>query len=79
MTDISKFDRDIDIVNVENYRRNGLDNPNQKIYRCVLCKTATYLDDSYSRRGHKLICIGCFLGAFKDDAEKLAMWQNDRI
>lgn len=54
-----EYDRNIDLVNIEIFKRTGTDNANEKRYRCVICKKPVSLDDGCSSKGHKFICWQC--------------------
>lgn len=58
MVDI-EYDKDLDIVNIEVFDRTGTYNETERRFRCVCCKKPTCIADSYSSRGHRMICLSC--------------------
>ena len=58
MADI-EYDKDLDIVNIEVFDRTGTYNETERRFRCVCCKKPTCIAESYSSRGHRMICLSC--------------------
>ena len=72
-----EYDHDIDIVNIEVFRRFGVEAPSVPRHRCVICKKPVSIDDSYSFNGHMLICMGCFRKYFDGELHKVNEWKNE--
>ena len=73
-----EYDHDIDIVNIEVFKRFGIEDPSVPRYRCVICKKPVSIDDSYSFSGHTLICTGCFYKHFDGELHKVNEWKNEK-
>lgn len=76
MSDVLEYDKDLDVVNIEVFERNGLIDPMKNRHRCVLCRQPTSIDGSYSHSGHKLVCRSCLWTRFGGDIISLSRWQN---
>lgn len=74
------YDNDINIVNVELYQRNGVENDFENRYRCVCCKKPVSISNSHSSCGHRLICSDCYIKYFNCNTLKAYAWmRKDRI
>ena len=76
MVDI-EYDRDLDTVNIEVFKRTGFDNGAERCFRCVCCKDPICLDEGYSSRGRRMICEQCFNTKFDGNILKAHDWMQE--
>ena len=66
-----KYDKKIDADNIKIFSIYGINESSEKRYKCCLCKRPVSIDGSYSKKGHKLVCIGCLYDLFDGSVEKM--------
>lgn len=67
----------IDIENMKQFHKTNTLINDRPIYRCVLCYEPTSIQDSYSHKGHKLICISCFHRKFGVAYDLAFRWMKE--
>lgn len=73
-----KIDETINKQNIELFKRYNITKKEEKIYKCVICKRSTCLDDSSSNKGAYLVCGWCAYDKFRN-WNNLRRWQNRMI
>lgn len=68
-----EYDKDFDHINVMVYREHGINDSDELRHVCTVCRRLTCIDDSYSKRGHKLICSSC-ANKYLGDYKKMDAW-----
>ena len=71
MVDI-EYDKDLDTVNIEVF-----DNSTERRFRCVCCKKPICISESFSSRGHRMICWSCYSKYFNDDILVAHAWMRE--
>lgn len=72
-----EYDRDLDTVNIEVFKRTGLDNGTERRFRCVCCKKPICISECISSRGHRMICWPCYLKYFNDNILAAHAWMRE--
>ena len=72
-----EYDRDLDTVNIEVFKRTGLDNGTERRFRCVCCKKPICISECISSRGHRMICCSCYLKYFNNDILAAHAWMRE--
>lgn len=74
-----KIDEATNKQNIELFKRYDLNNPEERIYKCVICGRNTCLDNSSSIKGAYLVCVGCAYGERFHSWYEVWQWQNKMI
>ena len=72
-----EYDKDLDTVNVEIFGRTGTDNGTERRYRCVRCRKPICINESYSSRGHRMICWSCLWKYFDGNILAAHEWMKE--
>ena len=72
-----EYDRDLDVVNIEVFKRTGLDNGTERRFRCVCCKNPICIDESISSRFHRMVCWSCYLRYFDGNILAAHAWMSE--
>lgn len=64
--------------NINTFRNYGIKNPEERIYKCAVCKKRTNINESYSNLGENLICVRCARKKFKSTNELYNWLKNSR-
>lgn len=72
-----EYDKDLDTVNIEVFKRTGTYNPTERRFRCVCCKKPICISKCVSSRGRRMICWQCYSKYFNNEILAAHAWMRE--